>query len=89
MRACVLLVGGLLVAAPARADCPSVPKETYEALKMDRSALPKEIYEALVKRYLDPEGSGKGASASIGSRFMKCGVIHSIIDSPVFQERVN
>ncbi|MBH0192524.1 MAG: hypothetical protein HP492_12415 [Nitrospira sp.] len=56
MRACVLPVGSLLVAAPAQAYCPSVPKETYEALKIDRSASPKELYQALVKRYLDPEG---------------------------------
>ncbi|MCP9454780.1 MAG: hypothetical protein NNA18_01560 [Nitrospira sp.] len=57
----VMLVCGLLLAAPAQADFPTVPKETYEALKLDRSASPKELYEALVKRYLDPEqGAGKG-----------------------------
>jgi len=44
-----------------QADFPSVPKETYEALKLDRSASPKQLHEALVKRYLDPaEGFGKG-----------------------------
>ena len=53
MQKCVLLVCGLLVAAPVQADFPSVPKETYEALKLDRSASPKELYEALTKRYLD------------------------------------
>jgi len=46
----VLLACGVLVAAQAQADFPSVPKETYEALKLDRSASPKELYEALVKR---------------------------------------
>ncbi|MEP6890957.1 MAG: multiheme c-type cytochrome, partial [Nitrospirota bacterium] len=45
----------------AQADFPSVPKETYEALKLDRAASPKELHEALLKRYLDPaEGFGKG-----------------------------
>jgi hypothetical protein len=56
-----LLFCGLLLAGTAQADFPSVPKETYEALKLDRSASPKELHEALVKRYLDPaEGFGKG-----------------------------
>jgi hydroxylamine dehydrogenase len=57
----VLLAGGILLAGQAQAEFPSVPKETYEALKIERSASPKELYEALVKRYLDPEvGVGKG-----------------------------
>ena len=64
------LLGGLavslaltgLLAAPAQAGFANVPKETWEALKLDKnSASPKELYEALVKRYLDPEqGAGKG-----------------------------
>jgi len=58
---CGLLVCGVLLAGTAQADFPSVPKETYEALKLDRSAEPKQLHEALVKRYLDPaEGAGKG-----------------------------
>ena len=58
---CGLLACGVLLAGTAQADFPSVPKETYEALKLDRSASPKQLHEALVKRYLDPaEGFGKG-----------------------------
>src|ERR1700704_196305 len=58
---CGLLVCGVLLAGIAQADFPSVPKETYEELKLDRSASPKQLHEALVKRYLDPaEGFGKG-----------------------------
>jgi hydroxylamine dehydrogenase len=58
---CGLLACGVLLAGTAQADFPSVPKETYEALKLDRSASPKELHDALVKRYLDPaEGFGKG-----------------------------
>ena len=58
---CGLLVCGVLLAGTAQADFPTVPKETYEALKLDRSASPKELHEALVKRYLDPaQGFGKG-----------------------------
>mgnify|MGYP002261127993 CR=1 FL=1 len=57
----VILASGILLAGQAQADFPSVPKETYEALKLERSASPKELYEALVKRYLDPElSAGKG-----------------------------
>jgi len=60
-----LLAFGVMLAAPAQADFPSVPKETYQALKLDRSASPKELYEALVKRYLDPDqGFGKGMFAA-------------------------
>jgi hydroxylamine dehydrogenase len=55
------LACGVLLAGTAQADFPSVPKETYEALKLDRSVSPKQLHEALVKRYLDPaEGFGKG-----------------------------
>ena len=58
---CGALACGVLLAGTAQADFPSVPKETYEALKLDRSASPKQLHEALVKRYLDPaEGFGKG-----------------------------
>jgi hydroxylamine dehydrogenase len=47
-----------------RADIPSVPKETYDALKLDRSAAPKQLHDALVKRYKDPaEGAGRGTHA--------------------------
>jgi len=58
---CGLVVCGVMLAGAAQADFPSVPKETYEAIKLDRSASPKQLHEALVKRYLDPaEGFGKG-----------------------------
>ena len=58
---CGLVVCGVLLAGAAQADFPTVPKETYEALKLDRSADPKQLYEALLKRYLDPaQGAGKG-----------------------------
>ena len=56
-----LVVCGVVAAAQAQANFPTVPKETYEALKLERSASPKELYEALLKRYLDPAtGTGKG-----------------------------
>ena len=51
---CVLVLSGVLLAGTAQADFPSVPKETYEALNLDRSASPKELHEALTKRYMDP-----------------------------------
>ncbi len=58
---CGVVVCGVLLAATAQASFPSVPKETYDALKLDRSASHKEFHEALVKRYLDPaQGFGKG-----------------------------
>ena len=44
-----LVVCGVLAAAQAQANFPTVPKETYEALKIERSASPKELYEALLK----------------------------------------
>lgn len=57
----IMLVCGLLLAATVRAD---IPKETYDALKLDKSAAPKQLYEALVKRYKDPaEGAGRGTHA--------------------------
>ena len=60
-----LLACGVLLAGTAQADFPSVPKETYEALKLDRAASPKQLHEALLKRYLDPaEGFGKGKYGS-------------------------
>lgn len=34
------LLGAVLLAGPAQADFPSVPKGTYEALKLERSAAP-------------------------------------------------
>ncbi|TKB89957.1 MAG: hydroxylamine reductase [Nitrospira sp.] len=56
-----MVVCGLLLAAPVHAQYPSVPKETFEALNIDRSASPKEFHEALTKRWLDPgRGAGKG-----------------------------
>ena len=61
LASCVLALSGVLLAGTAQADFPTVPKETYEALKLDKSASPKQLHEALVKRYLDPaEGFGKG-----------------------------
>lgn len=56
-----MVLCGLLLAAPVHAQYPSVPKETFEALNIDRSASPKEFHEALTKRWLDPgRGAGKG-----------------------------
>ena len=41
-----------------------IPKETYKALGVSKSATPKELYNALKKRYLDPaQGAGKGSHA--------------------------
>jgi len=61
LASCVLALSGVLLAGTAQADFPTVPKETYEALKLDKSASPKQLHEALLKRYLDPaEGFGKG-----------------------------
>src|SRR5262245_17706079 len=58
---CIVLCGLLFAGATAQANFPTVPKETYDALKLDRAASPKELHEALVKRYLDPaEGFGTG-----------------------------
>ena len=58
---CGLVVCGVMLAGTAQANFPSVPNETYEALKLDRSASPKEFHEALTKRYVDPgRGAGKG-----------------------------
>ncbi len=63
-----LVVCGVLVAAQAQANFPTVPKETYEALKIDRSASPKELYEALLKRYMDPAPRGRRAPMPIWTR---------------------
>jgi hydroxylamine dehydrogenase len=58
---CGLVICGVLLTATAQADFPSVPKETYEALNLDRSASPKQLHEALTKRFVDPgRGAGKG-----------------------------
>jgi len=58
---CGLVVCGVLLTSTAQADFPSVPKETYEALNLDRSASPKQLHEALTKRFVDPgRGAGKG-----------------------------
>ncbi len=41
-----------------------LPQETYDALKLDKSATPKELYDALSKRYYDPkQGFGEGTLA--------------------------
>ena len=58
------LSGILLVAAGgANAD---IPKETYEALGVSKSASPKELFNALEKRYHDPaQGAGKGKFADL------------------------
>ena len=79
---CGLLVCGALLAGTAQANFPSVPKETYEALNLDRSAEPKVVYEALVKRYLDPaQGFGKGKLGQYWepisfSKYMEIGRAH-------------
>src|SRR5665648_565931 len=61
----IMLVSGLLLVAAAHASIPSVPSETYEALKLDREkTTPKQLYDALVKRYKDPaQGAGPGTMA--------------------------
>lgn len=57
----IMLACGLLLAATVRAD---IPQETYDALKLDKSAAPNQLYEALVKRYKDPaQGAGRGTHA--------------------------
>ena len=54
-----VLCSVLLVAVSnASAD---IPKETYDALGVSKSASPKDLYDALEKRYHDPaQGAGKG-----------------------------
>lgn len=48
----------ITVLGVAQAD---VPKETYDALKLDASASPKQLYDALMTRYKDPaQGAGTG-----------------------------
>src|SRR5680860_960135 len=61
----VMFVCGLLLVVSAQANFPSVPSETYDALKLDRSSTtPKQLHEALVKRYKDPaQGAGSGSMA--------------------------
>ena len=39
-----MVVCGLLLAAPAHAQYSSIPKETFEALNIQRSATPKEFH---------------------------------------------
>lgn len=58
----VVLIGlTLLISNGAIAD---IPKETYKALGVDKSASPKDLFNALEKRYLDPaQGAGKGSHA--------------------------
>jgi hydroxylamine dehydrogenase len=60
----MLLAGaGALLAGAVRAD---VPKELFDALKLEPSASPKQLYEAITKRYLDPaRGAGKGKYAQL------------------------
>ncbi len=51
----------LLMSGVANAD---IPKETYKALGITKSASPKELYDKLTERYLDPaQGAGKGSHA--------------------------
>ena len=57
----LLLACGMLVATTVQAE---IPKETRDALKLDRSATPRQLYDALVKRYKDPaQGAGRGSHA--------------------------
>ena len=42
LRGFVMGMGGMLLAATAHADFPSVPKETYKALNLEQSASPKQ-----------------------------------------------
>lgn len=57
----VLIGLTLLMSNGAIAD---IPKETYKALGVEKSASPKELYDALKKRYIDPaQGAGKGSHA--------------------------
>lgn len=52
-----LCIGLLGMAGNAMAD---VPKETYDALGISKSASPKELFDALKKRYHDPaQGAGQ------------------------------
>jgi hydroxylamine dehydrogenase len=60
----VVAFSSSLFAATVQADFPTVPRETFKALGIERDASPKVLYEALVKRYLDPaQGFGKGKFA--------------------------
>jgi hypothetical protein len=61
--AALLMGAGALLADAARAD---VPKELFDALKVDQSASPKQLYDAITRRYLDPaQGAGKGKYAQL------------------------
>jgi len=64
LKIVMVVCSGLLVAA-AHANIPTVPDETYKALKLDRGkTTPKQMYDALVKRYKDPaQGAGSGSMA--------------------------
>jgi len=56
-----LLACAVLFLASAQAD---IPKETFDALKLDKSATPRQLYDALDARYRDPaQGAGRGAYA--------------------------
>ncbi|MEE1567324.1 MAG: hypothetical protein V1246_05890, partial [Arenicellales bacterium] len=57
----VLALVFLLGTGSVKAD---IPKETYEALGISKSASPKQLYDKLTERYLDPaQGAGKGSHA--------------------------
>lgn len=63
LRFVILILGAfaVLIGTWSAALAGDLPKETYEALKLDKSATPKQLYEALTKRYYDPEqGFGEG-----------------------------
>ena len=56
-----LLACAVLFLASAQAD---IPTETFDALKLDKSATPRQLYDALDARYRDPaQGAGRGAYA--------------------------
>ncbi|MCC7325382.1 MAG: hypothetical protein IT521_01070 [Burkholderiales bacterium] len=59
LKALALALALIAVSGVAQAD---VPKELYDALKVDASASPKGLHDALIKRYKDPaQGAGPGA----------------------------
>jgi hydroxylamine dehydrogenase len=41
---CALVLSGVLLAGTAQADFPTVPKETFDALKLEKSASPKQLH---------------------------------------------
>ena len=80
-----LVVCGVFAAAQAQANFPTVPKETYEALKIERSASPKELYEALLKRYMDPNQNGQGNMSNQNDneqRGKEVLAVHGFLDHP-------